>query len=297
MATELEPYDLQKPEVGSDNDQWGDMINGNIDKINDLLKGDTPVQGIDIVSGSIDGAAIGGTNAAAGTFTTVTATASGEGVTHNIAGLFKGNVVATDGSVVLSNGTDGTDATFSGNAATATTTETARAFSVSGDVATSAGVDFDGSSAVDLDVTITDALWDKIYPEGSIYATTDTDFNPNNSFYGTWVEYAAGKVLVGHDANDTDFDTVNSATHSGSKTHTLTVDQMPSHTHLQNTVPENRTDMLVDSSLATTVTSTRACDVDDNSSTLGTTTHSTGGGQAHNNLQPYIVVKYWHRTA
>ena len=117
MAETISPYNLQKPEVGSDNDQWGDMINGNIDKINDLLKGDTPVEGIDIVSGSIDGAVIGGANASAGTFTTVTATATGEGAdNYNIAGLFKGNIVATDGSVILTNGTDGTDATFTGTA-------------------------------------------------------------------------------------------------------------------------------------------------------------------------------------
>jgi hypothetical protein len=200
---------------------------------------------------------------------------------------------------VLNNGTDGTDATFTGavtgNATTATTTATPQAFSVSGDVATSAGVDFDGSGAVDLAVTITDALWDKIYPEGSIYATTKTDFNPNASFYGTWEEYAAGKVLVGYDENDTDFDTVNSDTHIGTKTHTLTVDEMPSHTHIENTVPE-RADMFVDSSLTTTVANTRSSDVDA-FTTTGTTTFSTGGSQAHNNLQPYIVVKYWRRTA
>lgn len=287
MATTT--YSFNLPVVGSDNDTWGTKLNENWDKTDDLFDGTLGVSGIDINGGSIDGTPIGAASTSTGAFTTISA--SGD-----ITGNVKGDIKATDGTVVLNNGTDGTDATFTGavtgNATTATTTATPRAFSVSGDVATSAGVDFDGSGAVDLAVTITNTLWDKIYPVGSIYATTEASFDPNASFYGTWSTYAAGRVLVGQDTGDTDFDTIGET--DGHKTHTLTVNEMPAHTHIENTVPE-RNDMFVDSSLTVTVASTRSSDVDA-ARTTGTTTFSTGGSQSHNNLQPYIVVKYWRRT-
>ena len=48
---------------------------------------------------------------------------------------------------------------------------------------------------------------DTFYPVGSIYQTTDNSFNPNNVWGGTWVKIE-GKVLVGLDLNDLDFNTV-----------------------------------------------------------------------------------------
>jgi hypothetical protein len=289
-------YSITLPVVGSDEDQWGTKINTAFQAVDDLLGGDTPVTNIDINSGNIDGAAIGANIPQTGAFTTISA--SGD-----ITGNVKGDIKATDGTVVLNNGTDGTDATFTGavtgNASTATTTATPRAFSVSGDVATSAGVDFDGSGAVDLAVTITNTLWDKIYPVGSIYTTTNGSFDPNTSFYGTWVVYAAGKVLVGQDTGDTDFDTINES--GGAKTHTLTVDEMPEHKHGSNLRLEGAANgnILIDNSLYYD-TGVGGREIDELSQTNdgdSTYTMNEGGGQAHNNLQPYTVVKYWRRTA
>ena len=91
MPTTTTTYSFNKPVVGADEDDWGGYLNGNWDSVDDLLDGTTPVTGIDINSGTLDGVTIGGTTAGAGTFTTLTATTS---ITGTLATAAQPNVTS-----------------------------------------------------------------------------------------------------------------------------------------------------------------------------------------------------------
>lgn len=102
-----------------------------------------------------------------------------------------------------------------------------------------------------------------------------------------------GKVPVGQDSDDTDFDTLGET--GGEKTHTLTTQEMPSHSH-------NRARIIAGNqflgpsggsyaNVAGINLNTGAYPFTDetkNNVEVG----NAGGGQPHNNLQPYTVVKY-----
>ena len=60
---------------------------------------------------------------------------------------------------------------------------------------------------------------------GGLYVNV-TGTNPNTELgYGTWTAFGAGRVLVGLDAVDTEFDTAEET--GGSKTHVLTANEVP----------------------------------------------------------------------
>ena len=131
------------------------------------------------------------------------------------------------------------------------------------------------------------ATLDDIYPVGSIYLTASA-VSPSTFFSGTWVRYAQGKCLFGVDDNDTDFAL---ETTGGEKEHTLTTAEMPSHTHtFGDKVRTTGTDGGHHSynfiqPIIAGITS------------QNNTTDATGGGQAHENLPPYIAIYIWKRTA
>ena len=121
-----------------------------------------------------------------------------------------------------------------------------------------------------------------LHPVGSIYTNATNSTNPATLLgFGTWVAFGAGRVMVGLDSGDTDFDTAEET--GGSKTHTLTVNEIPEHTH--NYDKPNLSEAFTDGTAARY------------QGTTSTATTSTGGGAAHNNVQPYITVYMWKRTA
>ena len=128
------------------------------------------------------------------------------------------------------------------------------------------------------------------YPVGSIYMNCSNATNPGTLLgFGTWSSFGAGRVLIGIDSSDSDFDGAEET--GGSKTHTLTVDELPAHTHT-HTVQTGR-------SYSSSIGGPPIVQGSNNVLIYeqAVTTSSTGSGQAHNNIQPYIVVYMWRRTA
>lgn len=137
--------------------------------------------------------------------------------------------------------------------------------------------------------TYLDALWalmqQRTYPVGEIL-TTRRPGNPSSWMgFGTWERYGQGRVLVGYDEADSSFNNLDKT--GGAKTHVLTTNEMPSHSHF---VPAGggaggsiERIVWTDSYGFTTNT--------------GANSNAAGGGAAHNNLQPYITVFMWRRTA
>lgn len=71
MASNTASYSFLLPTVGGDTNAWGGFLISNWEDMDDLLDGTTPVDGIDIDGGSIDGVVIGAATPAAASFTTV----------------------------------------------------------------------------------------------------------------------------------------------------------------------------------------------------------------------------------
>ena len=131
-------------------------------------------------------------------------------------------------------------------------------------------------SLKEIDDTVS-ALFDLIYPVGSIYYTNNANFSPNVSFNGTWEQIkdvfllAAGNTYVG-------------GTSGGEATHTLTIQEMPSHNHnarYGDTAGGDGSGYRFSNTKGT------------NRSII----ENEGGGQAHNNMPPYIVVYVWKRVS
>lgn len=154
------------------------------------------------------------------------------------------------------------------------------------------------------------------YPVGSVYMTT-TDNTPSHDNllgFGEWERFGEGRVLVGDDPDDSDFDASNNS-EGGEKEVELTGSEMPEHTHesiitgsssnhrhgyTEITARTSKTNgfagnyALLASARRTVYTSGPVSDSGEHSHNI--TTQETGFNEPHNNLQPYVVVHMWKRT-
>lgn len=137
-------------------------------------------------------------------------------------------------------------------------------------------------------IGVADIIWsqmvNKIYPVGSIYmsATLSTATQVANALGGTWVAWGSGRVPVGVDASETEFNTVEKT--GGEKTHILSIQEMPSHNH--GSYYTSSSPLPKGYGWYGQSGSEMAYDI-----------VSAGGGSAHNNLQPYITCYMYKRIA
>lgn len=169
------------------------------------------------------------------------------------------------------------------------------------------------------------------YPVGSKYTNHSVDTNPATLFgFGTWERIAQGRVIVGIDSGDTDFDTAGET--GGTKTVTVSTGQLPQHTHTQNSHNHTQDSHLHDYShnhqvrwkyfvistgtawnIGTAAGASGITGYDSDGAYGGggenvygttatniantATNQNTGGGGSHNNVMPYQVAVTWKRTA
>ncbi len=140
------------------------------------------------------------------------------------------------------------------------------------------------------------------YPVGAVFIDTIGTRNPAAILgFGTWAEIGQGRVLVGLDATQSQFNTMGGT--GGENTHVLTASEIPDLTPPNSAVATDY--RMMGKSIPGQGTTGDGFDatgsgsepnVNDTAFT-GTTGKLLGGGQAHNNLQPYLVVRMWKRTA
>lgn len=176
----------------------------------------------------------------------------------------------------------------------------------------------------DIQATPAPTITQYMIPVGGLFETTKSYASgtalAQDMGYGSWEYFGDGRVTVA--ATRTPIDdgsgstiSLDMGTTGGVSKHTLSVDEMPSHNHSPNNVFNKFTGKYSDFVAAGWNTSalddganTTGSRSDDNSNdelviagsdlTLNRMTEQTvGGNKPHNNMQPYIVVGRWVRTA
>lgn len=130
------------------------------------------------------------------------------------------------------------------------------------------------------------AIFNAIYPVGSIYMSVNNT-SPATLFGGTWERIQDTFLLAAGSSYA-------AGATGGEAAVTLTVDQMPAHYH--NLLGEFGATAA--STFKPWETYTQLAGVNAGSKVpSGAAIEYAGGGQAHNNMPPYLAVYMWKRTA
>jgi hypothetical protein len=171
----------------------------------------------------------------------------------------------------------GGELTVSGNATVSSNLTVSENLTVGGDLDISGNL---GSSLVNL-----------VYPIGAVYISVNSA-DPGTIWAGTtWVAFGEGRTLVGQGQGSglTNRPTVEAT--GGAETHTLTVAQIPAHNH---TFSDKVRSMSTQGGYPNP---TAQYNPNIATNDISNTTNNRGGGEAHNNMQPFIVTYMWKRTA
>jgi hypothetical protein len=142
--------------------------------------------------------------------------------------------------------------------------------------------------------------WQNAYPVGSIYMNAEDSTDPSVLLgFGTWAAFGAGRVLIGAGSDSDDQPTPETVSFTagdegGEYNHTLTKQEIPPHTHSYV-----KTDSTSNANGYDTNTTAKAVtgSTETGGGNIGANSDGTGNASPHNNLQPYIVVYMWKRTA
>ena len=149
----------------------------------------------------------------------------------------------------------------------------------------------------------------KVYPVGSIYMST-VSTNPATLFgFGTWEAMPAGRVLLAQGKSSWGT-TYNAGSTGGEATHQLTVGELPAHNHTASTNttgnhthqfqlygPNGNTNMNFPSDFDTNYARNKGTTLSAGNHSHTININNTGSSQSHNNMQPYLTVYMWKRTA
>ena len=144
--------------------------------------------------------------------------------------------------------------------------------------------------------------YQKLHPVGSIYINATSATNPATLLgFGTWVAFGAGRVMVGLDAGNAAFDTAEETGGSAdaivvSHTHTATVTD-PGHIHGSGSFFGGTGSQPSPGTGGTTCVGGPVVAIPSATTGISVSNSTAGSSGTNANLQPYITVYMWKRTA
>jgi hypothetical protein len=175
-----------------------------------------------------------------------------------------------------------------------------------------------GTNSTQLATTaFVQAALQTLYPVGSIYINAGVTTNPATLLgFGTWAAFGAGRVMVGLDGSDVSFDTLeetggskdaivvsHSHTATSSSSSSFTGSPLAAHAHTVGGPTSGAGSGTSFGNVLESPTSISTSSVSGGtpsgsvSTSTSTTVNSTGSSATDANLQPYITVAMWKRTA